>query len=216
LGRTRSGGVKRFPAEAARVHFEEALSLAREIGDLFRLSSQLNNVADFQRAQGELEAAEARYEESLAILRGLNERESIAVVLANMAQLFIGRGDDARGDTGRARSNLVEVLAIWKESSSELVGHILLDSATGLAARAGDMEEAARLYGATEAKMQRAGAGRPHADSLCVGPLIGEAKRKLGAVAFTLAEAEGRALTIEDAVAEAGRWLLLGLPGGVH
>jgi len=201
--------------EAARGCFEEGISLARESGDSFRLCSQLNNLADLLRAQGELDAALPNYEESLAILRTLNEHENTAVVLANMAQLLITRGDPERGDLDRARSNLVEVFGIHEGTGSELVGHILLDSSTGLAARVGDMEEAATLYGATEAKMQRAGAGRPHADSQCVGPLIAEARRALGMAEFARAEADGRALQMKEAVAEAGRWLLLGSSRGI-
>jgi RNA polymerase sigma factor (sigma-70 family) len=193
--------------EAARGYLQEALTLAREIGEPFRLCSQLNNVADLLRAQRELDAAVPYFEEALAIVRTLGEQENTAVVLGNMAQLFIARGDEARGDMLRARSNLIEMLAIWEETSSEMVGHILLDSATGLAARVGDVEQAARLYGATEAKMQRAGAGRPHPDSLCVGPLVAEARERLGAAEFARAEAEGHALGMEGAVSETGRCL---------
>jgi hypothetical protein len=70
--------------------------------------------------------------------------------------------------------------------------------------------QAAKLYGATEGMMERDGSGRPHADALYLDPLLAMARKRIGSPEFARAEAEGRTLSFEDAVAEAGRWLLLG------
>jgi hypothetical protein len=62
--------------------------------------------------------------------------------------------------------------------------------------------------------MERDGSGRPHADKLYLEPLLAIARERLGASDFARAEAEGRALSLEEGAAEAGRWLLLGPASG--
>jgi hypothetical protein len=152
--------------------------------------------------QGALDTAEPLYEQVVALARELGDRESIAIGLLNLAMVAIGRES---GD--RARAILRDVLAIGEEIGSKPVGQSVLEVATGLGALRGEWERAARFFGAAEAQTARTGLQRDPADEAFVAPWIAKARATLGAAAFVAAEAAGRVLSYENAMAEARTWL---------
>jgi len=187
---------------AARRHFEESLSLARALGDSYRVAWTLNALAEMHRAAGDLHAAEPLYEEALALQRELGNRHGSAIILLNLAVVSIRRG---AGD--RARQMLSEALAIAQEIGSKRVGQAVLELSAGLGVLCGNWERAARFYGASETQMERMGLHREPVDEAFLAPLIAKAQETLGAPAFAAAEAAGRALSYEDAMAESRAWL---------
>ncbi len=102
---------------------------------------------------------------------------------------------------------LREGIAIVEEIGSKRVGVVYLDCATGLAAAVGDWERAARLHGATEALMEQMGYHREPSDEASLPPFIARTTEALGRVAFAAAESTGRALSYDEAIAEAREWL---------
>jgi len=82
-----------------------------------------------------------------------------------------------------------------------------LDCATGLAATVGDWERAARLHGATEALMQQMGYHREPSDEASLPPFIARTTEALGSTAFAASQLSGRALSYDEAMAEARSWL---------
>ncbi len=187
---------------AARAHFEEALALSRESGNKAKLHASLNALAELHRGEGALDEAEPLYEESLALQRERGERANIVISLYNLAAVSIGRGAKAR-----ARGLVLEALAITREVGSTYLGGLVLDISTGLAASLGQMEQAARFHGASEAQLEESGLRRDPADEAFLTPLIARARLALGPTLFATSVAAGRALGYEGAMSETQAWL---------
>jgi DNA-binding CsgD family transcriptional regulator len=145
--------------------------------------------ADLARAVGS-------YEEALAILREVGQVRGIARALHGLAYVTY-----KQRDLRRALALTQEVLALdWAHQWQ--VYHYLEDTAD-IAGRISRPEVAARLYGAAHEQRERD--GRP------VEPVfraefeqdMAVARRALGEAAFEVAWTAGRALTPEQAVAEA-------------
>jgi tetratricopeptide (TPR) repeat protein len=190
---------------AARSYLEEALALERERGDQREVAAVLNALAQIHRAQGELDAAEPLYENVLAIARDIRDREIIAIGLLNLAMVAIGRGS-----AERAGGMLLEVQAIAEEIGWRPAGQSVLEVSAGLAASRGEWEHAARFFGAAEAQTGESGLHRDPADEAFLTPLVAQARKILGTTAFGAAEAIGRALSYEQAMAQARSWLTNG------
>jgi hypothetical protein len=87
------------------------------------------------------------------------------------------------------------------------VGQSLLEVCAGLAASRRDWARAALFFGTAEAQNELTGLRRDPTDEAFLVPLVAAARDSLGPAAFLAAEAEGRALSYAEALAEAGRWL---------
>ena len=186
----------------ARLHFEDALARSRQLGDKLQISKALNGRATLYFAQGELGKAAMMYEEALALQRQRENRSGIAIALQNLGETFIALGS---GDRGRAV--LREAMAIAGEIGSKRAGVAQLNSATQLAALLGEWEIAARLYGATEAQLEKTGHRREPMDEVGLAPHVARTRDTLGAAAFAAAESAGRLLSYDAAIAEVRAWL---------
>jgi tetratricopeptide (TPR) repeat protein len=62
-------------SEAARTYYEQALAIAREIGDRHSEGGSLMDLASLADAQGRLEAARTYYEQALAIFEAIGAEE---------------------------------------------------------------------------------------------------------------------------------------------
>jgi len=186
----------------AQTHLHEALTLAQELGNKRELAGAFNALAQLHRAEAELDRAEPLYEQVLALARELDDRESIAIGLLNLAMVSIGRGS---GD--RAGAMLLEVLAIAAETGSKPVEQSALEVSAGLAALRAEWNRTARFYGAAESRTAQTGLHRDPADEAFLALYIAKARAALGVATFGAAEAAGRALSNEAAMAEARAWL---------
>ena len=186
----------------ARVHLEQALNLALELQNKRALAAAINALAQLDRMEGELDTAERLYERFLGLARELEDRESIAIGLLNLAMVSIGRGSH-----DRASGKLIEALSIAEEIGSTRAGQSALEVSAGLHALGQAWEHAAVLFGAAQAQMVQTGFHGDPTDEAFLAPLIAKARGALGAAAFATAEAKGRALGYEAAIAQAGTWL---------
>jgi predicted ATPase/class 3 adenylate cyclase len=182
----------------ARAHLEEAVGLASELGNERELAAALNALAMLYRQNGELEKAVPLCERFLALARALGDREYIAIGLLNLAMLSVSRGA-SKG----ARSMLLEVMTISKETGSKLVARSVLEVCAGLAAASENWERAAKFFGAAETQREHTGLRRDSADEAFLNPLITRAKLALGRRTFDSIEEQGRATPLESALAQA-------------
>ena len=83
----------------------------------------------------------------------------------------------------------------------------LLEVAAGLASGCGEWEQAARFFGAAEAKTAETGLHLDPADAALLAPFIASARQHLGEAAFAAAHQAGRDLGDAAALAELRRWL---------
>jgi Tetratricopeptide repeat len=154
--------------------------------------------------EGDLDFAEPLYRQVLALARAIEDRESIAIGLLNLAMVAIGRNEPES-----ARSMLLEAMAIAAETGSKPAGQSALEVAAGLAALRERWTRAARSFGAAEALMAQTGLQRDPADEAFLAPLMKKARVSLGNDAFSEATTSGRGLGFEEATFEVRKWLEL-------
>jgi tetratricopeptide (TPR) repeat protein len=178
------------------------LEATTKLGDRRELAAAINALAQLHRAQNDLEKAEPLYERFMSLVQSLEDAESIAIGLLNFAIVAIQRGAGEK-----AREMLLRVLAITEETGSKPAGQSLLEVTAGLAELCQEWPACARFYGAAEAQTLRTGLRRDPADEAFLAPLIEKSRTAVGAAAFEAAENAGRALSYEEAIAEARDWL---------
>ena len=168
------------------------------MGDAWCLALVLNNWAALLKEQGEHERARALYEESLALKRELGDRLEIALSTNNLGKLA-----RLQGDYGRAAALHTESLALRRELGDRWGTAICLNDLALLAQAKGDAERAARLWGAAEALRESIGCPLPVEDRAAHVEGVAAARTSLGEAAFGGAWSAGRALSLEQAIAEA-------------
>jgi tetratricopeptide (TPR) repeat protein len=183
---------------AAREHLQEALALSRETADEARVSKALSALAELHRAEGRLDEAEALYAETLALNRQRADFAAVAVSLMNLAAIAV-----IRGQVERAGTMLREGIAIAEDIGSKRLGVVQVQCAVGLASVLGEWERAARLHGAAEAQSEQMGYYREPAERAYLAPLVARTREALGAARFEAAEAAGRSLSYDEAIARA-------------
>jgi predicted ATPase/transcriptional regulator with XRE-family HTH domain/Tfp pilus assembly protein PilF len=77
----------------ARSHYEESLSIRRNLGDAPGAARTLNNLGLMAIAQGEYILARSLFEESLATRRELGDKRGTAMTLTNLANTYYYLGD---------------------------------------------------------------------------------------------------------------------------
>jgi predicted ATPase/class 3 adenylate cyclase len=177
---------------------EESLALFRKLGVSYGASGQLNTLGIVAYLQGDYPRAAAFYTEGLALRREVGERRgSIAMLLG------LGTATLAQGDIVRAR-------ALYRESLE--LAHALdyrqgiiwaLRALAGASAVAGRPEQAARLWGAEEALREAAAVPIWPDEQVNYEHDIAAAHTQLDSTTFAAAWAAGRALPLEQAIAEA-------------
>ena len=71
-------------------YLQEAVDLARELGNERELTAALNALAMLHRLEGRLDKAAPICEQVLALTRELGDQEYIAIALLNLAMVSIG------------------------------------------------------------------------------------------------------------------------------
>jgi predicted ATPase len=184
--------------QSAQALYAESLAIARELGDPRNIAYSLSNLGNVAFAQGEYETACARHEESLAIWRELDDREGIAYSLCNLGTVL-----GSQGNCPAARARLAESLAMFQALGQPSGLLAALKGFAGLAAAEGQQELAARLLGAADGLRAGKGTPRPAAGGTGDERVVAAVRAGLGEEAFAAAWAAGRAMSLEEAVAEA-------------
>jgi predicted ATPase len=183
--------------EAIR-HAEEGLSLYHELDHRSGIAQALNVIGEIARFGGDDHYARRAYEECLAICQETGERRRIYFMLSNLA--FIAQHE---GDYKQARDLFHQAIQLARETDFKLDMAACLAFMAGTIGAMGQPERAVRLHGASEAALERMGAFYQPADKLEVDRNIAAVRAQLDGATFALAWAEGRAMTLEQAVSYA-------------
>jgi tetratricopeptide (TPR) repeat protein len=186
---------------AARSLHEQSLAIFRESGYRLGIALTLHYLGLAVSHQGDYETAKRRYEESLVIFQELGDKANIALSLSNL-----GNVAKDQGDYGTALTLHEESLTIQRELGDVLATACSLEDFAGLAVRQGQYERAVRLLGAVEALAATLGRTSPSGDSSEVERTVAIAQAALSEERFAAAWEEGRAMTLEQAVAYALAW----------
>ncbi len=183
---------------AARNLLEESLAIRREIADTRGAATSLNNLGLVLYRTGDLAGARALFNEASAIWREFGDKQHIAMALANLGLVASGQGEYPL-----ARSFYEECVAIRQALGDKQGIAYTLEGFAGLAVAQGQGKRAARLLGGVESLREAIRAPVAPANQADHDRKVSAARSALGEQAFAAAWAEGRAMTLEQAISEA-------------
>jgi len=180
----------------AEVLWEEALTLAREVGDPNRIGSTLCNLGYIALMQGEHERAIARSEEALSFARELG---SAGEELTPETLVNLGLAVQGLGDYERAMASFKEALARSQNVGNKPTFTNALEGMASLAGALGEATRAARLWGAAEALREATDIALPPGERTLHEPYLTAARTRGGEAEWEEALAEGRAMSLDEA-----------------
>lgn len=193
---------------SARGFYEEGLALWREIGDKQGIGMVLSTLGVVAWFQGDFASALTLQEESLAISREIGDKRGIAVSLSTLGNVAF-----AQGEYSSAHSLYMESLILRQEIGDKHGIAACLAGLAGVVAAAGESLQdrgrqaqamrAAKLLGAVETLLESLGAVMDGDDRQVYAQAVTLARSQLGEEEFGRSCAEGRAMSLEQAVARA-------------
>jgi hypothetical protein len=191
-----------FQAYAMQEEPEGALSLAeaslvlfREMNHLPGIAQALNIIGELARTGGDDARAKRAYEECLAVCEQTGETLRTCYNLVNLAYVAQHEGDHLRAlDLVRQALQLTRETKDTRDIASFLV------TFAGSIAALGQLRQAARLVGASEAALERMGAFHQPTDKPEIERIITAVRAQLDEATFRRLWDEGQRMTLEQAV----------------
>jgi predicted ATPase/class 3 adenylate cyclase/tetratricopeptide (TPR) repeat protein len=180
--------------EQANSLCEEALALSKQWGYRHATFSSLNSLGLIACAKGDYARATARCEEGLSLARELGDKGGVARSLNVLARVAFYRGDHKKATTLHRES-----LVIFRDLGEKL-GIAQCLERLGIVEATSAPERAARLLSAAERIRDAIGAPLPPFERAESEGSIHHVRAVLSAPAVTAAWAEGRAMTMEQAI----------------
>ena len=180
----------------ARSLLEESLAILRETRDAATLGHTLAIYGMLLRDTGDVAGARAALEESLHHLRVGEDLPNAQMSMGALAMLLLREGDGVG-----AAALLREGLPISHRIGAMQTTAAHLDGTARVLHRRGCSKDAARLYGAAQAVRDHHQILRAREAEHLYREAYAEARSALGEDAFAAAWEEGRALTLDAAVA---------------
>ncbi len=174
---------------------EEAMKLGRELGNNAITSVQLGHLGIVARYVGDYERATALQSESLALSRELRDSAGIAFVLRNLGKVALHQSE-----SGRATVYFRESLILSREIGDRWLSEEGLEGFAAVASATGHYERAARLLGAADQLREILGWHPSPPDQVDYDECTASTRAALGNTAFSAAWAEGRGMTLEQAI----------------
>ena len=188
-----AGIVTDDPDEEVRL-YTEAAGLARELGDSALLAHCVNNMGNVELSRGEYKRALGLFHESLAAGRELGNQDLIARSSMNLGITTLLL-DDVRG----ARPLLRDGLRAARELG-QVEGFMYGFVGLGAAYAREDPARAARLLGRADALCEETASDLEPLEARVRDEAKAALRTSLGKDAYPALHAEGRALTLEDAL----------------
>lgn len=182
----------------ARQRFTESLAVRRKVGNPLWIANSLGNLGMLAIEEQDYIQARPYVEESLAIERATGDRAAIAISLNNLGKVLT-----AQGDYGGARAIYGEALQINRDLGDRWALTYLIEDLGILAGRTDQPERALRLVGAAAALREALNAPLSPPELAQLEAALAPARAVLSAAEQAAASSQGRAMSVEQAVAEA-------------
>jgi tetratricopeptide (TPR) repeat protein len=182
----------------ARSMSEQSLAIAQELGVIYGIADELSHLGEIARMQGDLKLARAHYEQCLAYSRTLNDHPRIAHACANLGYVTLNEGD-----ADIATALFQESLMLEWQDERKLGMPDGLMGLGGVASVRRQPERAARLLGVTTALLDAMHSTLDPADRLDYERIVANVQAQLDETSYATAWTEGRAMTVEQAIAYA-------------
>jgi predicted ATPase/Tfp pilus assembly protein PilF len=186
--------------EQAQALLEESLALYRGVDDRMRIGWVLNVLGILARVQGRYAQAQTLFEQSLALAQQQNDRAATASALAYLGSVAV-----IQGDVPRARDLFQESLVHFREQGDKEGMALCLTGLGRVASRADQPVLGARLCAAAETLRNVSGAmsRRLPIERTDYDQTVALISTQLDAATFEAAWTEGRAMSLEQAIAYA-------------
>jgi predicted ATPase/class 3 adenylate cyclase len=185
-----------FPRATALL--EDSLARHRQLGDRLGTHHTLYRLAESATAQHKLDLAASLHEQSLAMRREMGDLRGAATCLKSLADLALERGDHAA-----ASRHYREAVAIYRTVKLKLGIVGCIEGLAGIALATNQPRTAARLLGAAEATVELMGATFHWGARARFERDLAATRARLDEGAFQAARAEGRSMSLEQAIADA-------------
>lgn len=173
----------------------ECCAVAEGIGNWNLGATAITIFGELARLRGDYNRAARYYEEALDVAR-LHGSQSLKVISIGPL-LYVSL---AQGDYQRAAVRFVDVVSVGREFGDETTQAWALKAMAGVVARQGHPEHAAKLFGAADASLERFGYVQVPADRVDLEREMQFIRGALAEEAYEAAHAEGRALSLHEAV----------------
>jgi predicted ATPase/class 3 adenylate cyclase len=179
-------------------YYEEGLALWQALDDSRMVAHSLVNMAEAYYFQGDGDRAEALNTRALALFRELADRRGTAYTLAQIGKLALEKNDVAA-----AAIHFRESLTLRRHVGEKAAIAESLEGFAEVAAAFARPAEAGRLLGAASALREEIGAPLSESQSEAQTCLMDRLRTALGADDLAGELVRGRALSLDEAIAEA-------------
>jgi predicted ATPase len=181
----------------AQSYYRESLDLYRQLGNKTGVAFTLNNLGDVTLLQGNNDQAYTLYAEALAVRRELGDRVGVAASLARLGAVALRQSNATEAQLLYGES----LTLLWELGDKERIAENLMGFAA-IAAAQKQLERSARLWGAAEAVREAIGAPlAPGDDRTNYEREMAAVRAQFSEAAFATAWTQGRAMSLEEAVA---------------
>jgi tetratricopeptide (TPR) repeat protein len=189
-------GVYHSSEKSPKELLAESLTIARELGDKGNIAETLTTMGRVARFQNNYEEAKKLHTESLTYGRELNKKGGYIIWIL----LWLGELARLENDYAAAHPYLFEALSAAKEMNYRQPIAYLLEEFAALGAAQGQASHSATLFGAAEALRETIQVVLFPVERVEVDKNIAAARAQLSEDEFNKAWAEGKAMTMEDAI----------------
>jgi predicted ATPase/Tfp pilus assembly protein PilF/DNA-binding XRE family transcriptional regulator len=182
----------------SRELYKESLALRQALGDLQGIAGSASNLGLDAYYQGDYEQAMTLYTQSLELFHKLGDQNGEANVLSNLGQVA-----SAQGDIPQATAYLTRSLELFRSLNSRSGIAECLERLAAVAMARASTARTIRLLAAAEALRESIHVPPTPAERVVYEQVVSAVHRHVDPAAFALAWAAGRALSLEQAIAEA-------------
>lgn len=184
--------------DRAEQYLQEALAIRRTIGDAWGITHTLQNFGGIAERSEDYAKAQAIHEEGLRLSEALGDERMVARRFSDMGRIALAQGDLTRADAMLRRA----VTALWQMNEKFSLLQSLESLARVMAAQ-GQGRRAAQLLGAVESARGDLGIKLSQATLAAWERLVGPIQAQLGEEESRKAQADGHAMTLDQAIAYA-------------
>jgi serine/threonine-protein kinase PknK len=191
------GGAFDSPDDRKRAKelHEEGIVLCRKLGYVPTLARHLFSLGYTLLLEGDYERGAALNEEAAAQFREHGYQSDLEFILDNLGWAAL-----LQGDYERARSNYRESLMLCKELGTMTVASESLEGLGCICVAEGATKRASRLFGVAEALREAVGIEHMPEEDTWREPYLAAARSRLDEASWEEAWAEGRVMSMEQAI----------------
>jgi tetratricopeptide (TPR) repeat protein len=178
--------------------FEESLRLKRTVGDKHAIAKSLFDLGYLAYICDDCTVARAHYAESLRLFRELGEKRNSAWMLTRLGHLALHQRDNQD-----ATLSFKEAMALYRELEDLFGVMRCLVGLAGVAEARRRPDRAARLFGAAEVVSEATNLKMDYIERAEYDCAVAAVRAELDEATFAAMWAAGRALSLEQAIAEA-------------